>query len=1283
MNKLSKIYRIVVGAIRRVAPLFFSLALILGMAPMPSLAAIDAAPASQQEPISQDWFATVQENLRQEEYHITWQDTTYLADLPAAYQAPNRANNLRTYFTQDGIVVIPRILPESAENLPWRWQASLAAWGRAGALSPLGPASLQANENIIAFQRSDLAAVSGPIIGESYRNDEDGIAQFFTVQAPLEGTGAGIQIDILMDTDLLPEIVQQGAALDLKDQDGKTQLRYSLIHAMDAAGLSMSAFLSLNGSSLSIKVDDVTAIYPIEVLMSITGLPTTPNWSLGLGQAGAAFGYSVATAGDTNGDGYSDVIIGAPYYDGGQTDEGRADVYGGWPTGLSITYLWTKQGDQDDAHFGWSVATAGDVNGDDYTDIIVGAPDYDHGQTNEGGAWVYEGSSSGPHTVPDNFDEGNQDNARFGYSVAFAGDVNKDNYADIIVGAPYYDAGQDDEGRAWVWHGSASGVSTTNNFKAESNQTGGLFGISVATAGDVNGDGYADIIVGMIGYTNGQDDEGSAFAWYGSGSGIHMGLDGDLTNEYWHTEEINETGAQLGISVSTAGDVNGDGYADVVVGANAYNGGAADQGLVDIYLGDGTGISDTRQRRLLGGSVDAWFGFSVGTAGDVNGDGLGDIIVGAPLYENGQSEEGRALVYLGTWDGIGNTDYWKVEGNGAYAHYGSSVFTAGDVNGDGYSDVIVGAPGRHDHADVGFADVFHGSPDTLEETATWTKASNQEGALFGFSVSSAGDVNGDGYGDVIVGSPYWDGGQAFEGQAWVYLGWYNGLQTSPDWYEQLDAENIQFGFSVSGAGDVNGDGYDDVIVGAPFYDSPQVEEGAAFVYLGSDIGLSNTSDWSKASDNTGAQFGYSVSSAGDVNGDGYADIIVGAPFLDDEGSAWVYLGSPNGTISKPHWYGKNDQADSEYGTSVGTAGDVNRDGYSDVIVGAPRWDNGQVNEGGVYVYLGSPGGLSTKYTWRQDSDTALALYGYSVDTAGDVNGDGFSDFIVGAPYYENGSEGEGKAYVYLGAAGSLSLSPVWEKESNQLSAHYGCSVGTAGDVNGDGYADIIVGADLWDDGEGQEGGAWVYYGKASGVNSPPAWYAQGNQASAHFGASVSSAGDVNGDGYADVVVGAPLFNKTLTNEGQAFVFSGNGGRGVYLLPHQIERYSFTAIARLGRSDSHDSFIAHMTTWTPFGRGFVLDEVEVKLFGVRFDGHDTTIDMGYRNDVTKTARYTVVDGLAPNTLYHWRQRWIYSTSSQPFMPASRWVTMPWNGWQEADLRTGGGRLFLPVVAKVVP
>ena len=166
------------------------------------------------------------------------------------------------------------------------------------------------------------------------------------------------------------------------------------------------------------------------------------------------------------------------------------------------------------------MATAGDVNGDGYADVIVGAPNYDNGQTDEGRAFVYYGSASGLSTTANWTAESNQASAYFGYSVATAGDVNGDGYADVIVGAPNYDNGQTDEGRAFVYHGSASGLSATANWTAESNQASAYFGYSVATAGDVNGDGYADVIVGAPNYDNGQTDEGRAFVYHGSASGL-------------------------------------------------------------------------------------------------------------------------------------------------------------------------------------------------------------------------------------------------------------------------------------------------------------------------------------------------------------------------------------------------------------------------------------------------------------------------------------------------------------------------------------------------------------------------------------------------------------------------------------------------------------------------------------------------------------------------------------------------------------------------------------------
>jgi hypothetical protein len=252
------------------------------------------------------------------------------------------------------------------------------------------------------------------------------------------------------------------------------------------------------------------------------------------------------------------------------------------------------------------------------------------------------------------------------------------------------------------------------------------------------------------------------------------------------------------------------------------------------------------------------------------------------------------------------------------------------------------------------------------------------------------------------------------------------------------------------------------------------------------------------------------------------------------------LAAPSG--AHPSWTAESDKEDANLGASVGTAGDVNGDGYDDVIVGAYRYDNGQNNEGRAFVYHGSALGLSSTADWTAESDQGGALLGWSVGTAGDVNGDGYDDVIVGAPWYGNGQTYEGRAFVYHGSASGLSTTPNWTAESDHQSALFGGSVGTAGDVNGDGYDDVIVGASSYDNGYADEGGVVGYHGSPSGLSTTPDCTAESGQLNASFGSS-GTAGDVNGDGYDDVIGGAPNYDHGQTDEGLAVVFHGHGSHG--------------------------------------------------------------------------------------------------------------------------------------------
>jgi len=216
----------------------------------------------------------------------------------------------------------------------------------------------------------------------------------------------------------------------------------------------------------------------------------------------------VAAAGDVNGDGYGDVLIGEPYYDTDgigdgdgnslpwDEDQGRVLLYYGGAGGVSLTPAWTAVGSQFQENFGFSVGSAGNVNGDAFGDVIVGAPHYANGQANEGRVLVYHGSATGFPVAANWSAESDQGNAQFGASVAGAGDVNGDGYGDVVVGAPRYYVSAGYDGRVSVYYGSGSGLGGGTHLNLPSSSLPDNFGFSVAGAGDVNGDGYADILVG-------------------------------------------------------------------------------------------------------------------------------------------------------------------------------------------------------------------------------------------------------------------------------------------------------------------------------------------------------------------------------------------------------------------------------------------------------------------------------------------------------------------------------------------------------------------------------------------------------------------------------------------------------------------------------------------------------------------------------------------------------------------------------------------------------------------
>ena len=425
----------------------------------------------------------------------------------------------------------------------------------------------------------------------------------------------------------------------------------------------------------------------------------------------------------------------------------------------------------------------------------------------------------------------------------------------------------------------------------------------------------------------------------------------------------------------------------------------------------------------------------------------------------------------------------------------------------------------------------------------WTSVGDdQAGAIFGIRVAADGDVNRDGFSDVVVCASSFDTGNADAGKAYLYLGGPSGPSTSPAWAVSGDDQaDAYFGGHLCSAGDANGDGYSDVVIGASHYVGTATGVGKAYLYLGGPMGLSPTPSWtSTGDDEPWALFGSSGAFVGDVNDDGFSDVVIGAPTTYQwpaarPGKAFLYQGGAAGFSATPAWTSEGDgQRGAGFSWSVSSAGDVNNDGLSDVIIGSPEYRTSNRGAGRAYVYLGGPTGLSSVAIWvSSGDDRSESLFGQSVASAGDVNGDGFSDVIVGADHFKNKT---GKAYLYLGTPSGVSPNPVWTSlgDDREMSM-FGVPARSAGDLNGDGFSDIVVSARGFDLAT-SVGRVFLYLGGPTGPSSTPAWTSSGEDTMrAHFGFGLG-AGDVNGDGLPELLVGAYGFSSATSGDGAGKVY---------------------------------------------------------------------------------------------------------------------------------------------------
>ncbi len=449
-------------------------------------------------------------------------------------------------------------------------------------------------------------------------------------------------------------------------------------------------------------------------------------------------------------------------------------------------------------------------------------------------------------------------------------------------------------------------------------------GYSVSAAGDVNGDGIDDLIIGAFGARpNGNAFAGRSYVVFGSD--IRLAHPFQLRNLVGVNGFVVNGEAPMdysGRTVSAAGDINGDGIADLVIGARHAGPNGERSGRAYVVFGSNTGLPHPFDLSTLDGSngfaingeaADDRLGYSVAAAGDINGDGVDDLIVGAPGSGAGANGEGSGRSYLvfGSRSGfaspieVGQLNVLALDGASLFEDSGTSVAAAGDVNGDGIDDLIIGAPDARPNGGIsGRSYVVFGAPAETFGALDLGRLNGSNGFQIngeavgdrsGVSVSRAGDVNGDGIDDLIIGAIGADPNGVGSGRAYVVFGTSAGFP-SPLELGSLDgingfvlngeAERDRAGISVSGAGDINGDGIDDFIVGADRAARDDDSSGRSYVVFGTRSGFPHPFELSALNGRNGfkinteyrvRRLGVSVSAAGDINGDGFDDLIVGAP----------------------------------------------------------------------------------------------------------------------------------------------------------------------------------------------------------------------------------------------------------------------------------------------------------------------------------------------------------------------------------------------------------------------
>ncbi len=469
---------------------------------------------------------------------------------------------------------------------------------------------------------------------------------------------------------------------------------------------------------------------------------------------------------------------------------------------------------------------------------------------------------------------------RLGRWVSSAGDINGDGIDDLIIGAPDADNNGSYSGSSYVVFGSKEGFNSTfdlasldgsNGFRLDGQTAYDNSGGFVSSAGDINGDGIDDLIIGTFDRSTNGSYSGSSYVVFGSIDSFNSTFDLSSlngSNGFRLDSQVSDNGF-FRRPVSSAGDINGDGIDDLIIGEVEASNNYSYSGSSYVVFGstesfnstfDLSSVDGSNGFRLDGEAAYDLSSWSVSSAGDINGDGIDDLIIGAPAADNKGNYSGSSYVVFGSKEGFNSTfdlssldgtNGFRIDGEDTYDYSSISLSSAGDINGDGIDDLIIGAVDAGDNSNLaGLSHVVFGSTESFNSTFDLSSLDGSNGFRIngeaandysGWSVSSAGDINDDGIDDLIIGAPDADNSDTDSGSSYVVFGSTDGFNSTFD-LSSLDGTNgfridgqaayDSSGWSVSGAGDINGDGIDDLVIGAFNASHNGTDSGSSYVVFG-------------------------------------------------------------------------------------------------------------------------------------------------------------------------------------------------------------------------------------------------------------------------------------------------------------------------------------------------------------------------------------------------------------------------------------------------------------------